>query len=400
MLSFFTEKIAQTFFILALFPYVSFGTNTMDTQPHFIIFAIISFFCFALSGPVFKKSINLIILSLVIFLTLLFFTSKFDFLFFRGVSSYSGFIITLIASIIYIERYGIPVKTIVIANICYLISAILQTFYGPHILSFLVDPNSFADPSRGVISLTPEPTFFGIILFFFGWIYLLTYDYRPPLYIRILILLNIFFIVFFAKSSMTIVFMLVGLSVYLLRNFKKKMILIYILSTSLIASLCLFLFMFVFPGSRFSSLFNILFQLDGSFFERIKGLIFFDASINDRLLNVVFPYFGFIFNNGLPGGLHSFNDTTIILVDYFNGYFWSGLGSNKILSFIGAIIYELGILGLIFILYLQTLLMDRNNSNRIFELLLLFILLNSAIPVGYPMIPILMAIMYYKKTNS
>ena len=130
------------------------------------------------------------------------------------------------------------------------------------------------------------------------------------------------------------------------------MILIYILSTSLIASLCLFLFMFVFPGSRFSSLFNILFQLDGSFFERIKGLIFFDASINDRLLNVVFPYFGFIFNNGLPGGLHSFNDTTIILVDYFNGYFWSGLGSNKILSFIGAIIYELGILGLIFI-YMQ-----------------------------------------------
>ena len=164
MLSFYTEKTAQIFFILALFPYVSFGTNSMDSQPHFIIFGIISFFCFAFSGTVFKKSINLIIFFLIIFLTLLFFTSKFDFLFFRGVSSYAGFIVTLIASIIYFERYGIPLKTVVFANICYLIAAILQVLYGPHILSFLVDPNSFPDPSRGVISLTPEPTFFGIAL--------------------------------------------------------------------------------------------------------------------------------------------------------------------------------------------------------------------------------------------
>ena len=400
MLSFFTEKIAQTFFILALFPYVSFGTNTMDTQPHFIIFAIISFFCFAFSGPVFKKSIHLIIFSLLIFLTLLYFTGKFDFLFFRGVFSYSGFIVTLIASIIYFERYGIPVKTIVIANIFYLIAAILQVSYGQHILNFLVDPNSFPDPSRGVISLTPEPTFFGIALFFFSWIYLLIYDYRPSKYIRLLIILNILFLVFLAKSSMAIVFILAGLSIFLLRNYKKKKIVIYTLVTLMFVSLGLSLFLLAFPESRLSKLVNIGLLLDGSFFMRIKALSFFDASINDRLLNVVFPYFGLIFNSGLPGGLHSYNDMSIFLVGYFDGYFWSGLGSNKILSFIGSIIYELGIFGVIFILYMYMFLSDRNNSNRIFELLLLFILLNSAIPLAYPLIPILMAIMYYKKTNS
>ena len=199
---------------------------------------------------------------------------------------------------------------------------------------------------------------------------------------------------------MAIVFILAGLSIFLLRNYNKKKIVIYTLVTLLFVSLGLSVFLLIFPDSRFSNLLNIVLQLDGSFFARIKTLSFFDASINDRLLNVVFPYFGLIFNNGLPGGLHSYNDMSIFLVDYFDGYFWSGLGSNKILSFIGAIIYELGIFGVIFILYMYMFLSDRRNSNRIFELLLLFILLNSAIPLAYPMIPILMAIMYYKKTNS
>ena len=104
-------------------------------------------------------------------------------------------------------------------------------------------------------------------------------------------------------------------------------------------------------------------------------------------------------NHGLPGELHSFYDLSLILVEYFNGYFWAGLGSNKILSFIGSFIYELGVIGVIFILYMYWFLRDNNNPNRFFELILLFTVLNSAIAVAFSLIPILIAIMYYKKSN-
>ena len=124
-----------------------------------------------------------------------------------------------------------------------------------------------------------------------------------------------------------------------------------------------------------------------------------DASINDRILNVVFPYYGILINNGIPGGLRSFYELSVMLVEHFDGYFWSGLGSNKILSFIGAFIYELGAVGLIFICYLYWFLKDNNNPNRLFELILLFTVLNSGIAVAFSLVPILIAIMYYKKIN-
>ena len=105
-------------------------------------------------------------------------------------------------------------------------------------------------------------------------------------------------------------------------------------------------------------------------------------------------------NNGIPGGLHSFNDVAVILVEHFDGYFWAGLGSHKILSFIGAFIYELGLIGVIFILYMYWFLKDNSNPDRFFELILLFTVLNSGIAVAFSLVPILIAIMYYKKSNS
>ena len=101
----------------------------------------------------------------------------------------------------------------------------------------------------------------------------------------------------------------------------------------------------------------------------------------------------------MPGGLHSFNDMSIILVDYFDGYFWAGLGSNKILSFICSFIYELGFIGIISLLYIYWFVRDNTNPNRFFELILLYILLNSAIAIEFSLVPILLAIMYFKKSN-
>jgi len=122
MLLFLTNNVARLFFIFALFPFVSFGTNGMDSQPHYIFLAFLAFILFAFNGLVFRKAlllqffvfIGLIFILMIILLTLTITTTSFDFLFFRAVASYSAFFITLIASIIYFEKFGIPLKTIVI----------------------------------------------------------------------------------------------------------------------------------------------------------------------------------------------------------------------------------------------------------------------------------------------
>ena len=70
-------------------------------------------------------------------------------------------------------------------------------------LDFLVISNTSTDPSMkaGAISLTPEHTYFGIVLYFFSWIHFVIYDYKPPKLVALLIIINILSIFFLAKSS-------------------------------------------------------------------------------------------------------------------------------------------------------------------------------------------------------
>ena len=417
MLLFFTNNVARLFFILALFPFVSLATNGMDSQPHYIFLAFLALILFAFNGLVFRKALlvqtivffGLIFILMVILLTLFLTTTNFDFLFIRATASYSAFFIIIIASIIYFEKFGIPVKTIIIANIIYIFAALIQWFYGGSALDFLVVSNTHPDPHliSGAISLTPEHTMFGIVLYFFSWIHFVIYDYKPPKLVALLIIINILSIFFLAKSSMVIVFLVVSAFVFLIRNIafvffisniKQKMDLKLILITVLVVPIVIYLYTLILPGTRFHDMFYTGSEAEGGFFAQFSALIFIDASINDRLLNVVFPYLGIVINHGLPGGLHSFANLSLILVEYFDGFFWAGLGSNKILSFIGSFVYELGVIGIIFILYMYWFLKD-NNPNRFFELILLFTVLNSAIAVAFSLIPILMAIMYFKKSN-
>ena len=139
--------------------------------------------------------------------------------------------------------------------------------------------------------------------------------------------------------------------------------------------------------------------MDGNVFDRIVSIILFDASINDRVSNAIFPYLGFILNYGMPGGVNSFYETSVYLSDYSNGYFWSGLGSNKILSYFGSFLYELGFISLFILLYFYDFLRDEHNEGRKYEIILLFILLNSAISVAFPLIGIMIALMYHQKIN-
>ena len=396
-----TNLIAKTFFIFALFPFVSFGTNTMDSQPHYIFLAIFSFILFASSRVVFKKSINLFLILSVILVTLISMEDNFDFMFFRGVGSYLGFFMTLIASVIYFNRYGIPIKTIIFSNLIYIFCGLLQLMFGGLALDFLVASNTHSAVLKdGVMSLTSEHTFFGIVLYFFSWILLVTYDYNPSKKVKLLILINILSIFLLAKSSMVILYLLISLFAYLLRYWNKRDLIKKLLITLSLVVCAFYFFTEIIPLSRFSGLVYSGGMLsEVGLVTKITNIVASDASINDRLLNVVFPYYGIVENYGFPGGLNTYNTMSYTLLERFNGYFWSGLGSNKILSFTGAFVYELGAIGIFIFFYFYNFLKDKNNPNRFFEIALLFVILHSAIAVAFSLVPIFIATLYYKKIH-
>ena len=76
-----------------------------------------------------------------------------------------------------------------------------------------------------------------------------------------------------------------------------------------------------------------------------------------------------------------------------------GSESNKILSFTGAFVYELGAIGIFIFFYFYNFLKDKNNPNRFFEIALLFVILHSAIAVAFSLVPIFIATLYYKKIH-
>ena len=137
-------------------------------------------------------------------------------------------------------------------------------------------------------------------------------------------------------------------------------------------------------------LFELLFELGPT------SLLLIDESINDRVAHVVFPFHGSILNDFMPGGFHSWSDMHTELTLLWDGIFWYGT-AGPIMSFFGLYVYELGIIGAIFLLFIFLSIQDGSYS-RLVESIVLFIILNSSIPPSFPLLPILIGI-YLKKNE-
>ena len=163
-LNIFNQFILFLIFIFALFPYISFGLNTMDTQPWYIFLSIF-FVIINLHNIKFNfMDVCLLIFYILIVLVALINFNSFDFLFFRAMSSYFGFFILIVLFNFYFTEYKVPIKLLIITNYIYLIFSIFQIFFGYESFNYLIKLNSVGSIFRGQSSLTPEPTYFGLIL--------------------------------------------------------------------------------------------------------------------------------------------------------------------------------------------------------------------------------------------
>lgn len=379
------------FLVLVFFPFVSFGFNDMDTQPWIIIFAII-FFKDVLSN---KANTNFLIFTAIILMIIQLFGL---FIYFgvawfyilRGISAYFIFAIVYIFQKKNLNNNFVKYeKYIFIFNYIYLGVAILQTVISPFLFKYLV--NVRTSDSRGVTGLTPEPTMFGIFLIFLCLIYSIIFNELNKYRIKRLVILNIIFIVFFAKSATASLYLLLAGIFWFLINIKS----IIFFSLSFFLAFIYFFNSYLtsfLEESRISYIFNLLFS------GEILSLISKDRSIQERLLANLFPFKASFNNYFLPGGFYLEKTLSPIDLNLYDVYFSKFHTGSIIMSLWGSLIAEQGFI-FIFLFFLFSIhlfrnyiLIDKTIGKRVFFIYLMIIFLGfTSFTISFPLLAFMLA---------
>ena len=333
------------FLLIVFFPFISFGTNDMDTQPWILIFALIFYKDFISSKKFVKTFLFIIFTILVIQIFTLFISLNTNlFYLFRGLSGYLIFLIIYHYQIKNYKKYYNNYENIIFKiNYIYIFVALLQTLISPFITKFLV--NARTSEARGVSSLTPEPTMFGIFLIFFCLLYTLIINDGNKKKITYLFVINLLAILLIAKSATASIYVLVGLFLWYLINIKSIKLFINIIILLPILYLAYFSFISSYlEQTRLSYIFNLLFN--GDFFILLTN----DKSIQDRILANIYPFKASYNNFFLPGGFNLELTLKSIDIKLFDTYFYNFHTGSRIMSLWGSLIAELGILFIIIFL--------------------------------------------------
>lgn len=380
------RNIAFLALFFMFFPWLSFGLNNSDIQPWSLIFSLLYLLLF------FEKKITYP--SMLFFFAFIcsFFISiaydKYDFLMLRGVANYFSVFLYFFVYYSISKKYNL-LRLVIIFNVIWLFVGALQIIFNASIFDFIVSVRT--SDSRGVTGLSPEPTYYGMYLFFISWIVILESDYMrlKAKICKVLVFLNVIYIIFIAKSSMILLFLILIIPFLIIGQLSiKKMVIVSFTLISLITLTYINIDML--EGTRIYNIFNSLFRYG------VMSIVS-DASVNSRLVHVYVSIVSSLNDFMLPHGFHSFGDKLVNLLSY-NQYFFHGQYTNKIMSWFGSVFFELGwfsvfIYGGIF----ASIYNRKEVLKSICNILFLFLILNSAIPLAFPLISILLASFYAKK---
>ena len=387
------KPIALFAFVLALVPWLSFGLNSMDLQPWAGLFFFVAF-VFWRSDLNISRSMWAVFVVMMLGFSVGLLASNTVFTFYAARMLYAvlSFFLIVVVFQKYVSAYGYPLQTLIVVNLIWIVVGLLEVFY-PQFGSLFSAHRT--NSVRGVTSLSAEPSFFGMHLFFMSWL-LYLFGYKPRHQWFNMHVLNVFAIFVLAKSSLTILFLMIGFSFYFLfqmirGDLKTRIFLVAFASCSLL----FFVYAAVigFSGTEIRPL-----QLVDRTFERGLLIFFFDNSLNARLQAIVLSLQASVsMNYLLPGGFDTFLDSQNALLTSWNGFFKNIGAANYIMSWMGEYVYYFGVFGMVFIGYF--LFGSLNGTlRRFFEISFLLILLISAIPSSYPLIPLIVASYWYNNS--
>lgn len=363
------NKIYILYLFFIFFPFIKLFDFGSDMQPNALLIALLLI-------PMFKLKLSLtdLYLGLVfLFSIFLLILSGFNFTALRSFFNYlSLFFISYISfKVLKSENINFE-KCLRYSILIWFIIGFIQVLYRKTFLNFLVS-SARTTENRGVIGFAPEPTFYGMVCVFFILFLSHGNDKNKGIYIFI----SIFCILFFAKSSLAIVFLFILMLFYLILYFNYKY-LIYSIISLLVFPLLILKYL---NDTRIAFLFN-------KFIENPKRIVLTDASINDRIFHIFFSLKGFIDHYLLPAGFNSWKSYASNEIVKYSNYVileWFSLG-GRIMSGLGSVLFELGIFGLLIPISVLRLLfyLYKNSINHfIFYSLSIIAIMLSAIPIGF-----------------
>jgi len=374
-------------FIMAFsfFPYVTFYSFGSDIQPWSILSILLMSLLLFYSNVKFDNILVFLFIPFFYAFSLMFISTDYM----SGIRSLLGYLtVALVPLVFYIileKHYKLFLKFLKFSTIIYLIVGVVQVLFYDEFMSFLLNRSSTTD-SRGVVSLVTEPTFYGIVCLFLILLFV-TLDVKAK---KKYIFLLLFQIVILAQSSMTILFLIIFSFYYFIFKVNLKTI-----SFVLFGIVTTILFIYNMDLSSYSIR---IFQLISMFLSEPSNIFIADASINDRVSAIYFSIKGFVDNNFIANGFGTYSQYLNSELPKQNTFWWVS-ESNRIMSFYGGILFELGFVGLL-IPFVYSILIFRAYKYQISSALLYFFFLNtillSAIPLSFPFVGIYMAILLYK----
>lgn len=354
--------IANLFLLSSLFCYVApVKIIPTDIQPFYLIFALL----YLSYGIPKKVPVDFLVIAFtVIVSTIVLTVNMFTFDAIRSYIAYIGLLICFLAFFKYFKDYGVPYKILEYYVYILLGISVLQKFVNRDFFSFFIVSQRTSE-QRGVTSAFSEPTHYGMICLFLA-IILILIDH--PLKKRLFIIL-IVQIIGFAMSSQTMLFLLLWLIVYLILN---KMNLARVAFIAFLGFIGLYSYSFLIvyfnlEDIRFVRIFDIILN------EGFLILLMVDTSVADRLAHIIYSFKGAFDNFLFPNGFIVWFDYLEEMNSKYEGIL-PHAGMSKIMSSLGAILFELGIFGvpLIMLFYKNIMLLSLRVRKNPIELMMLF----------------------------
>ena len=369
--------------LAAFFPYVELVPLGTDTQPYALIIAAV------LTGASVHKRVRreLVVLFFPFGVSLLMLiTDGATYTGLRSVSNYAS-----IAVIPYAVSLGMRADRDLFATMLrvavygWLAAACLQIAFGPDVLVPLL-PSVRTSGARGVTSLAPEPTHYGMQCLFMLLLVVMEFRGARRVWLAALLIAQV---LLFARSAMAGLFLVILVGLYLLTyiNSPRRILFIALLIGGTLGGLIV-----VARTGLFQLQSSRLFSLGTAVLRHPTYLFLVDASGNQRFSNILFSVYGFLQSGMVPHGFGTFADYVSTVAPRFQEIIAHPGGEDRIMSGYGAALFELGVVGAV-IPAAITVAMWRfyraEPAQFILYVVMLHLMLLTAIPLANPIIGVI-----------
>lgn len=377
--------VPKFFLFFGFFPYLfPIGLNT-DLQPYALICSILILIIYPLS--INKTTIiyvfNTLIAITIFIVSIIFYGYSFDMI--RSLANYISLLSITLATYSILKNTNIDIiKLLYLFLLLNIIISLIQLLvHREFAYSFISQPRT--STVRGVVGVASEPTFFAINLLFYSLIASL-YNHK---YSKKIIIFSLLLIIFASQSTMVILYLLIFIFLHVTfeSNLKIKFITTFLLSVLIIITLNLDI------NIEYRSL-NIINKIINE-----PSNLFNDISIHQRAVDIIFSLYGFITNIGFPHlwGRWGIELHEMVLNFPWANQPWISLG-NRIMSGYGAALYELGIIGALYIYVLINLhkkLYKNNNPRFYVRTIFIILLMLSSVQLSNPLYSIYIGVLLY-----